>query len=302
MAENQNNNEDVKTTENTENVETTENTENVEITEEEIVPADEELPTVEEDIEEEIISEEHIEEEEHEYFVYYVSELGKIVFVNDYTTKSEAHALVEENNVNKISLLSLLPHSSFGHYALVNNTIVEDVDANIIEEQKLLTEKLRELIEEKQDSAEVLISGKEIDDKKRERYKRRARHCRNITGRNTQKLEQIAKLQNTTTEALIGKSIEIIKPLADFAGLSVKDYAERVVLTEKLWMEALDTFYGLLDTFENKVSSRLEEKKFTSVKQLLEQGEEIGVSKVPKTPQEILALAKEQVEYLVTNF
>lgn len=277
-------------------------TENTEVAEEEIVPVGEELTTFEEDVEEEIISEELIEEEEYKYFVYFVSELGKIVFVNDYTTKSEADALVEENNNYKVGLLSLLPHSAFGHYALVNNNIVEDVDANVIEEQKLLAEKLRMLIEEKQDSAEVLISGKEIDDKKRERYKRRARHCRNITGRNTQKLEQVAKLQNTTTEALIGKSIEIIKPLADFAGLSVKDYAERVVLTEKLWMEALDTFYGLLDTYENKVSSRLAEKKFTSVKQLLEQGEEIGVSKIPKTPQEILVLAKEKVEYLVTNF
>lgn len=271
----------------------------VTISEDEIVSTTEDLEL--EDIKE-VLAPEDKDEEENLYFVYEVAEDNSIEFIDAYATITEATELLDENSNYKKGVIADLPNSEFGNYAMVNNEIVEDVDKN----KEALVVKLKadvvELIEEKQSKAEELISGKVISEKKRERYKVRSKHCRNITGRNDAELKAVAKLHNTTTEALISKSIEIMTPLAKKAGVSVKDYAERVVMIEKLWVDAIDTFYSLLDTFENKAYEVIDEHKFTITKAIMELGRDVGVSSKPIPPAEILTLAKEQISYIVENF
>ena len=165
---------------------------------------------------------------------------------------------------------------------------------------KRYLEKVDELCDYKSIKAEYLIAQKEVSVTQRERYKIKARHARNVTGRNNVELEQIANIRSTndnpvTVEDLINNSKMILTPSAIGVGVTVEEYAEIIVQTEQKWTNAIDIFYGLIESYKSKCYQLIKEGRFEELEDLLEFGKDIGKTVDEKTPQELITITYQTI-------
>ena len=189
---------------------------------------------------------------------------------------------------------SILPNELHGIdpalLKMEDGQVTVNVVSQALELKKQYIAKITNLCDTKAKAAEFIIAQKTITENQKERYKTKAKHARNITGRNTVKLEQVALLQNTTVEALIAESVQTLTPTAHIAGVDVNTYAEIIVATETAWAKAVDTFYTLIEAYKTKAYALLEAGDYTVLDTFLTEGESLGIytDGVVRTPQEIL--------------
>ena len=164
-------------------------------------------------------------------------------------------------------------------------------------------QKLKELINNKHTSAELIISGSLVDDKRSRRLIAKVKHAKIIQSKNNESLND-SLLYNVTPDYLIRRSTLILEPIALIRGISIQEYSKELIHAELAWTKNLDTFYCLIEAFEEyfiKILNILPNSEYKEqlLGELYQLGQELGTGSKSTKSDDILAMTYLQVHTII---